>query len=119
MIPVKNQLLDQYINDKSSDIQHLIHEIRKIIFLKAPLVDEGFSYGMPAYKLNGKPLLYFGVFKNHLGVYALPAAHATFAEKLQGFKQSKGAVQFPFHQEMPFDLISELIDLRINQMTIE
>jgi len=44
---------------------------------------------MPAYKLKGKPLLYFAGYKNHIGLYATPSGHSAFAKELAGYKQGK------------------------------
>ncbi len=49
---------------------------------------------MPAYKLNGKPLVYFAGYENHVGLYATPSGHAAFEKELSEYKQGKGSVQF-------------------------
>ena len=84
-------------------------ELRALIRRTAPEAVEHFGYGMPAYTLRGKPLVYFAAFKNHLGVYALPAAHAEFAAELAGFKQGKGSVQFQWAQPIPLELIGRMV----------
>jgi len=108
--------VEDYIKSKSFEIQDALFEIRKIIFSKAPNVEEFFSYGMPSYKLKGQPLVFFGAFKKNIALYALPTGHSLFAEKLNGYTQSKGSVQFPLKQPLPFDLIAELVELRVNQI---
>jgi uncharacterized protein YdhG (YjbR/CyaY superfamily) len=108
--------VDDYIKENYFEIQDILNEIRKIIFSKHPSIIESFAYGMPAYKLNGQPLLYFGAFKKHIGFYALPSGHSAFAEKLVGYKQSKGSVQFPLNKPIPYKLIEELIELRVKQV---
>ncbi len=84
-------------------------ELRALIRHTAPEAVEHFAYGMPAYKLRGKPLVYFAVYSKHLGVYALPAAHAEFASELAGYKQGKGSVQFPWAQPLPLELIERMV----------
>ena len=71
------------------------------------------SYGMPAYKLKGKPLVYFAGFKNHIGFYATPSGHTEFARELSKYKQGKGSVQFPIDQPMPLELISLIVQFRV------
>ena len=68
-----------------------------IIYLResAPDANESISYGMPAYKLNGKPLVYFADYKSHIGFYTTPTAHAKVVIELSKYKQVKGSVQLP------------------------
>ena len=82
---------------------------------KAPEAQESISYGMPAYKTNGKPLIYFAAFKNHIGLYATPSGHTHFADALSQYKQGKGSVQFPNEQPLPLDLIAEIIAFRVEE----
>jgi uncharacterized protein YdhG (YjbR/CyaY superfamily) len=87
-------------------------QIRALLMKKVPEVEESISYGMPAYKTFGKPLLYFAAYKNHIGLYATPLGHTHFAEALSKYKQGKGSVQFPNEQPLPLDLIAQIIAFR-------
>jgi len=69
---------------------------------------------MPAYKLNGKPLLYFAGYTGHIGLYATPSAHEAFERALDGYKKGKGSVQFPHNEPLPLDLIARMIAFRID-----
>ena len=95
--------------------QKRMQQIRMLILEKAPEAQESISYGMPAYKTNGKPLIYFAAFKNHIGLYATPSGHTHFAEALSQYKQGKGSVQFPNEQPLPLDLIAEIIAFRVEE----
>jgi uncharacterized protein YdhG (YjbR/CyaY superfamily) len=64
---------------------------------------------MPAYKMNGKPLVYFAAFKKHIGFYATPTGHAEFRDELSAYKQGKGSVQFPLDKPIPYDLIKQIV----------
>ena len=68
---------------------------------------------MPAYKTQGKPLVYFAAFKNHIGFYATPTGHSEFAKELSKYKQGKGSVQFPIDQPMPLKLIAQIVEFRV------
>lgn len=95
--------------------QKRMQQIRTLILEKAPEAQESISYGMPAYKTNGKPLIYFAAFKNHIGLYATPSGHTHFADALSQYKQGKGSVQFPNEQPLPLDLIAEIIVFRVEE----
>ena len=107
--------VDDYIADFPDEIQAMLHQIRAIVQKNAPEAEESISYGMPAYKLNKKPLVYFAAFKNHIGFYATPDGHAEFAEELSKYKQGKGSVQFPIDKPMPLDLIERMVRFRVQE----
>ena len=101
--------VDSYLSALPESHRERAKALRGLIKRTAPEAAEHFAYGMPAYKLRGKPLVYFAAFKNHMGVYALPAAHAEFAAELASFKQGKGSVQFPWAQPLPLELIGRMV----------
>lgn len=107
--------VDEYINSFPLDIQEILRKIRELVRENALEAKEEFVYGMVGYKLYGKPLVYFGAFKNHLGFYATPTGHEQFKEVLSIYKQGKGSVQFPFNKSIPYDLIKEIIEFRVQE----
>lgn len=105
--------IDTYIQQFPENVQEMLHNIRATIKKHAPEAVESFSYGMPAYKTNKKPLVYFAAFKNHIGFYATPSGHTEFQEELSKYKQGKGSVQFPLDQPMPYNLIERIVQFRV------
>lgn len=104
-----------YLSQFSGEVAVRLEVCRKIILDASPNIEEGISYGMPAYKLNGKPLVYFAGYKNHIGFYATPTGHSAFAEELKSYKQGKGSVQFPLTQPLPADLIRRIVEFRVEE----
>ncbi len=107
--------VEEYIQTFPEEIQKILEKVRLTIKEKAPDAKEGISYGMPAYKTKGKPLVYFGGFKNHVGFFATPTGHSEFADQLSKYKQGKGSVQFPFSQPIPYDLIAKIVGFRVKE----
>lgn len=107
--------VDEYIGSFPEKVARLLEQIRQTIRIAAPQANESISYGMPAYKLNGKPLVYFAAFKNHIGFYATPTGHSQFAKELAHYKQGKGSVQFPLTKPIPLDLISRIVVFRVKE----
>lgn len=105
----------EYIQTFPEAIQLLLKKVRATIKAKAPEAVESISYGMPAYKTNGKVLVYFAGYKNHIGFYATPKGHAQFKDHLSAYKQGKGSVQFPVDEPLPFDLIGEIVAFRVKE----
>ena len=65
--------------------------------------------------MNGKPLVYFAGFRNHIGFYATPTGHAEFARELSAYRQGKGSVQFPLDKPLPLDLIKRIVRYRASE----
>lgn len=107
--------VEMYIQKFPKEVQDILRTIRKLIKDTARDAEEGFSYGMPAYKLNKKPLVYFAAFKNHIGFYATPSGHSAFQDELSKYKQGKGSVQFPLNQPIPYKLIESIVKFRVKE----
>jgi len=107
--------VEAYIATFPKDVQIKLELVRETIFKHAPNAIESMSYGMPAYKLNKKPLVYFGGFAKHIGFYATPTGHEKFVQELSKYKQGKGSVQFPLNEELPIDLIADIVKFRVNE----
>jgi len=115
MNPKDQKNVDEYISQFPEDIQEILTQIRAILQKESPGAEESISYGMPAYKTQGRPLVYFAAFKKHIGFYATPSGHSEFKKELSLYKQGKGSVQFPLDKPMPFDLIRKIVAFRAKE----
>jgi len=109
--------VDTYIAQFPEDIQKMLSDIRTTIQKAAPDAVESIAYGMPAYKLNKKPIGYFAAFARHIGFYATPQGHEAFKARLAPYKQGKGSVQFPLTQPMPLELIEDMVRYNVERST--
>lgn len=109
--------IDEYISSQPPEMQDLLRRVRVTISEAAPGAVESISYRMPAYKFNGKPLVYFALNKNHLGFYATPSANIEFSEELKDYRVSKGAIQFPLDRPVPFGLIRKIVQFKLKEIT--
>lgn len=107
--------IDQYISQFPEAVQIRLQQVRDIIKKWAPEAEEIMAYGMPGYKNNGKPLVYFAGYKNHIGFYATPSGHEQFAQALSRYRQGKGSVQFPLNEDLPVDLIERMVKFRVEE----
>ena len=107
--------MDAYIKSFPENIRELLENVRQTIIENAPNATEEISYGMPAYKTFGKPLVYFAGYINHIGFYATPTGHKEFAKRLSQYKQGKGSVQFPLDKPIPFQLIADIVRFRVSE----
>ncbi len=101
--------VDEYIASAPEETQGKLKELRKTILETVPEAEESISYGLSAYKYKGKPLIYFGIWKKHIGIYALPANIDEYKEELKKYVTSKGAIQIPLDEKLPIPMIKKLI----------
>ena len=101
--------VDDYLATLPDSVRLRMARIRAQIRKAVPSASEGISYAIPAYKLEGKPLLYFAAFKAHIGLYPVDdATKRAFADELAGFAQAKGTVRIPHDCPIPIALIGKI-----------
>jgi uncharacterized protein YdhG (YjbR/CyaY superfamily) len=111
--------VEEYLSQFPKEQKLALEKIRKAIKEAAPKAEEGIGYGMPGYKLNGV-LVYFGGFKNHCSFF--PASYSViknFAEDLKEYKTSKGTIQLPLDEPIPYSLIKKMVQARIKENEIK
>jgi uncharacterized protein YdhG (YjbR/CyaY superfamily) len=79
-----------------------------------PEATECISYGMPCFKQDNKPVVYFAGYKKHIGFYPTPKPIEHFKELLVSYKTSKGAIQFNINEPLPISLINQIVDFNLN-----
>ena len=110
--------VENYIETFPENIQALLKQMRAIIKENAPEAEESIAYQMPAYKINGRPLVHFAGYKNHIGFYGIPTGHAKFEKELSIFKQGKRSIQLPLDKPLPLDLIARIVKYRAEANSI-
>ncbi len=109
MIPNNANNIDDYIAGFPADIQAMLNQIRATIKKSAPTAEEAIKYAIPTFVLNGRNLVHFAAFKNHIGFYPTPTGIESFQKELSMYKQGKGSVQFPLDEPMPLALITKIV----------
>ena len=103
----------EYLQDIPAQTIERIDELQAAIKAAVPKAEEVISYNMPAYKLNGKALVYFAAYAKHVGFYPTASPMVVFAEELRKYKTSKGAIQFPLDKKIPAALVKKIVKYRI------
>jgi uncharacterized protein YdhG (YjbR/CyaY superfamily) len=87
-----------------------LQKLRAAIRSAAPKATEDFSYGIPAFRLDGKPFVYYAAWARHCSLYPMTESiQRAFAADLEGYEMSKGTIRFPFNERLPVGLIKRMV----------
>ena len=107
--------VDKYISAFPKDVQDRLKAMRETILKELPDAEEKIGYGIPTYKVNGKNLVHFGGFKNHIGFYPAPSGLTAFEKELSKYEGAKGSVRFPHDHPLPLALVTKIVKFRLKE----
>lgn len=105
--------MDEYIATFPEDVQKILKKVRSTIKSAAPRAEEKISYGIPTFTMNGKYLIYFAGWKNHISIYPIPVGDAAFRKEVEPYVSGKGTLKFPLDKPIPYKLITQMVKLQI------
>jgi uncharacterized protein YdhG (YjbR/CyaY superfamily) len=107
--------VDAYIAGFPAEVRERLEKVRATIHKAAPGAGEMISYRIPAVTLEGKYVVYFAAFKQHIGMYPAPRGSEKFKQELEGYAGGTGTVRFPFDRPLPLGLIARIVKFRIEE----
>jgi uncharacterized protein YdhG (YjbR/CyaY superfamily) len=110
----KFKTVDEYFSAFPAPTKNILQGLRKTIKEVAPQAEEVISYNMPAFKLNGV-LVYYAAYEKHIGFYPTSSPIKVFKKELEGYKTSKGAIQFPIEKAIPKTLVKNIVKYRLKE----
>ncbi len=110
--------LEDYTTFLPANVKEKLEQLRNIIKNVLPEANEVISYGMPAFK-QGKVLVYYAGYKNHIGFYPTSKPIIHFEKELLKYKTSKGAIHFPLDKPLPVKLIEKIVKYRLQEVKNE
>jgi uncharacterized protein YdhG (YjbR/CyaY superfamily) len=113
------QSMDEYISMQPAATQMVLERVRGAIGKAVPDAEECISYQIPAFKLDGRVLLYFAGWKEHYSVYpASDAMIAAFPGELDRYRVSKGTLRFALSEAVPVKLITRIAKFRADELAV-
>lgn len=104
----KFETVDEYIASFPPDVQQQLQAVRAAIRAAVPGTQERISYDIPTFALDGKYVVYFSGWKEHISVYPIPDADAALERELKPHMAGKGTLKFKLTKPMPLDLIARV-----------
>jgi uncharacterized protein YdhG (YjbR/CyaY superfamily) len=108
--------IDDYLSSISEEQKTVFESIRKTVKKITPEAEEVISYGVPTFKVNKKPLLYFGAFKNHMSLFPASDGMVKVIPELEKFRVAKGTLRFSEQQPIPEAMLKKIINYRLNSI---
>lgn len=117
-LAAKPKTIDDYLAALSHDKRAALEKLRKTIRAAAPRAEECISYGLAAFRLDGRPLVAFGATANHCAFYLMSSSTVeAHQDELQHYDTSKGTIRFPADKPLPAALVRKLVKARIAENT--
>lgn len=106
-----------YIAGSPPRARRVLRLLRATIRSTAPRAVEHFSYRIPGFQLEGRPLVWYAAFKNHCSLYPITdRIRRAHAKALQGYETAKGTVRFPLTSPPPVLLVRRLVRARVAEV---
>lgn len=110
----KPKTIDDYLAPLPADQRAALQQLRTTIQAAVPKAEEGISYGLAAFRLNGKPLIGFGASKSHCALYLMSGSIVDNQQDLlKKYDTSKGTIRFDAAKPLPATLVKKLLKARI------
>jgi uncharacterized protein YdhG (YjbR/CyaY superfamily) len=114
----KPQTFDDCLASATPEQRAALEKLRKAIKAAAPGAEEGVSYGLAAFRLNGKPIAALAASAGHCSYFPMSGdVVAALRDELAGYDTSKGTIRFPANKPLPAALVRKLVKARIAEIS--
>ncbi len=108
--------VDEYLKALPLKVQKTLGQVRKAILSACPKAEEIVSYRIPAYKYNGRIIIFFAAFKNHCSIYAMGyKLIEKFRNSLKNYEISGTTIHFPLDKPLPASLVKRIVKARMKE----
>ena len=110
------ETIDAYILAQPEAVRPVLQRLRATLRKALPDAEEAISYQIAAFKIGGRPVIYFAGWKAHVSLYPATGRVATeLADEIAPYKVSKGTLKFPLGQPIPARLVARIAKLRAEE----
>jgi uncharacterized protein YdhG (YjbR/CyaY superfamily) len=109
--------VDAYLESQPADVRAALEHVARLVLEVAPDAEQGTSYGAPAFRYGGRPLLGFKAAQDHLSLFVFdPEINDRVRDRLPGFRVTKGLVAFAPDALPPDDVVRDMVRYRLEAL---
>ncbi len=110
--------IDEVLRDAPKALRPVLKKLRATIQKAAPKAEEAIRYGMPTFRLNGKNLVHFMHFKDHLGFFPGRGGIQALIKEAKTYQTGKGTLRFEFGTPPPYALVAKIVKARVKEVSV-
>jgi uncharacterized protein YdhG (YjbR/CyaY superfamily) len=107
--------VDDYLAGLPDDVRARVEEVRRVVHEVVPDAGETISYAMPTFTLDGLPLLHVAAWKQHIGLYPLPALDPELDADVAPYRGTKDTMKLPHAKPLPRDLVARVVEALVER----
>jgi uncharacterized protein YdhG (YjbR/CyaY superfamily) len=107
--------VDEYLAGLPDDVRARVEEVRRVVHEVVPRAGETISYAMPTFTLDGQPLLHVAAWKEHIGLYPLPALDPELDVLVGPYRGAKDAMKLPHGEPLPGHLAARVVEVLVER----
>ena len=107
--------VDEYINSFPKETRLILQKLMEMVKEEIPKGEETISYNIPTFKLNGKYVVYFAAWTNHISIYPLPHGTDELRREMSRFIAGKGTLKFKLNKPVPYPFIRKIVKLLVEE----
>ena len=116
-IPDPKPQIAAYMKAQPPVARRALAQVRAAVRAAAPQALEAFSYRMPAFRLDGRVLLWYAGFTNHFSLFPIgPRLVRSLGKAAARFQTSRGTIRFPLDEPVPVVLVKRIVKARIAEL---
>jgi uncharacterized protein YdhG (YjbR/CyaY superfamily) len=109
--------IDRYLAALDEPKRSTLEALRESILEVVPDAEQCLSYGVPAFKVDGKTVAGFAAFKHHLSYLPHSGSVLTaLPDEVAAYDTSKGALKFAIDKPLPKRLVKRLVATRMREL---
>ena len=112
--------VDEYIAQATPEARERLEKLRATIRSVVPDATETISYQMPAFRAEGRMLVWYAVFRDHSSLFpANDRVVEALGDEIRPYLSGRGTIRFPFGQPIPESLVRRVVEVRLEENRAE
>jgi uncharacterized protein YdhG (YjbR/CyaY superfamily) len=109
--------VESFLSSLDPERRAPLQELRETIAAAAPGAEEGITYGMPGFLVDGRGLVGYMAFERHYSFFPMsPAVIDAHRDELGDLVKGKGTISFDYGGRLPVKLVKAVVKARLAEV---